>query len=116
MARRALTPARVASWRDPPASAARRAAVYATPAFARQLLRATRPFAAWSAVVERQEEASAVIEAAYGDGEPGRGVVGVTVLVRIEVRSKAGTRTTRQAVAVRLEAASGGWLVGGIDP
>jgi hypothetical protein len=102
------------SWREPAGSAAVRAAAYATPAFARELIAGTRPYAGWSGVIERREDARGIVEAAYGDSGHGAAVT-ITVLVRVEVRSISGMSTSRRAIGVQVESAGGGWLVGGME-
>jgi hypothetical protein len=105
------------SWREPQGAAARRAAVYATSAFARELIAGTRPYAGWAAVVEGHEEARGVVEAAYRDGDASAGSeVPVTVLVRVEVRSATSSTVSRRAITVHAAATDGGWLVAGIEP
>lgn len=104
------------SWREPQGAAARRAAAYATLAFGRELVAGTRPYAGWTGVVERQEEARGIVEAAYRDGDEARGTdVAVTVLVRVDVASTASLKTSRQALAARVAVTDGGWLVSGIE-
>jgi hypothetical protein len=115
-ARRFVTEYVSYSWREPQGAAARRAAVYATPAFGRELIAGTRPYAGWAAVVEGQEEARGVVEAAYRDGDvSASSEVSVTVLVRVEVRSTTSSTASRRAMAVRVAAPDGGWLVAGIE-
>lgn len=102
------------SWREPAGSAAVRAAAYATPAFARELIAGTRPYAGWSGVIERREDAHGIVEAAYRDSGHGAAVT-ITVLVRVEVRSISGMSTSRRAIWVQVESAGGAWLVGGME-
>ena len=103
------------SWREPAGSAAVRAAAYATQAFARGLIGGTRPYAGWSGVIERREEARGIVEAAYRDSGHGGAVVMITVLVRVEVRSISGASTSHRATGVQVESSGGGWLVGGME-
>ena len=103
------------SWREPAGSAAVRAAAYATPAFARELIAGTRPYAGWSGVIERREDARGIVEAAYRDSGHGGAAATITVLVRVEVRSISGTSTSRRAIGVQVESAGGGWLVAGME-
>lgn len=102
------------SWREPAGSAAVRAAAYATPAFARELIAGTRPYAGWSGVIERREDAQGIVEAAYRDSGDGAAVT-ITVLVRLQVRSISGMSTSRRAIGVQVESSGGGWLVGGME-
>jgi hypothetical protein len=114
-ARRFVTEYVSFSWREPQGAAARRAAAYATPSFGRELIAGTRPYAGWVAVVDGQEEARAVVEAAYRDGDSSaRSEASVTVLVRVEVRSTTSSTVSRRALAVRVALSDGGWLVAGI--
>jgi hypothetical protein len=103
------------SWREPAGSAAVRAAAYATPAFARELIAGTRPYAGWSGVIERREDARGAVEAAYRDSGHGGAAVTITVLVRVEVRSISGMSTSRRAIGVQVEPSGDGWLVAGME-
>lgn len=116
-ARRFVTEYVSYSWREPQGASALRAAAYATPAFGRELIAGTRPYAGWAAVVQGEEEARGVVEAAYRDGDASAGSeVPVTVLVRVEVRSATSSTASRRAMAVHVAAGVGGWLVAGIEP
>lgn len=115
-ARRFVTEYVSFSWREPQGAAARRAAAYATPTFGRELIAGTRPYAGWAAVVDGQEEARGVVEAAYRDADASAGTeASVTLLVRVELRSTTSSTVSRRAMAVRVAPSDGGWLVAGIE-
>ena len=103
------------SWREPAGSAAVGAAAYATPAFATKLIAETRPYAEWSGVIDRREDARGIVEASYLDGGHVGAAVMTTVAVRVEVGSISGTSTSRRAIGVQVESSGGGWLVGGME-